>query len=165
MVDSDESLILLIFVMSAMTQQYHVCKCLSAGVTIGLQQSDITVNESVGSVEICAVIKCGCIRRDIDITLDVLEDTAVGMQWVTMVVCTRGHSCRYAVGCYGCMIDVNCCWTPPQLNFTSGKESVNDLSCAPSEKGMVEFMVCILKQVSISVYMLQQQTQRPNSLV
>ena len=56
-----------------------MCKCLSAGVTIGLQQSDITVNESVGSVEICAVIKCGCIRRDVAVTLDVQGDATIGI--------------------------------------------------------------------------------------
>jgi len=54
----------------------------SAGVTIGLQQSEFTVSESswIQSVEVCAVIKCGCIRRDVDITLDVRGGTAVGMQ-------------------------------------------------------------------------------------
>ena len=65
----------------------HICNVLcvnvfSAGVTIGLQQSEITVSESswIRSVEVCAVIKCGCIRQDVEVTLDVREGTAVGMQ-------------------------------------------------------------------------------------
>jgi len=32
------------------------------------------------------VIKCGCIRRDVEVTLDVREGTAVGMQWDTAYV-------------------------------------------------------------------------------
>ena len=65
----------------------HICNVLcvnffSAGVTIGLQQSEFTVSESswIRSVEVCAVIKCGCIRQDVEVTLDVREGTAVGMQ-------------------------------------------------------------------------------------
>ena len=65
----------------------HICnvlcvKIFSAGVTIGLQQSEFTVSESswIRSVEVCAVIKCGCIRQDVEVTLDVREGTAVGMQ-------------------------------------------------------------------------------------
>jgi len=59
-----------------------MCKIFSAGVTIGLQQSEFTVSESsqIQSVEVCAVIKCGCIRRDIEVILDIREGTAIGMQ-------------------------------------------------------------------------------------
>jgi len=59
-----------------------LCKFFSAGVTIGLQQSEFTVSESswIRSVEMCVVIKCGCIRRDIEVILDVRGGTAVGMQ-------------------------------------------------------------------------------------
>jgi len=54
----------------------------SADVTIGLQQSEFTVSESswLQSVEVCAVIKCGCIKWDIEVTLDVQRGTAEGMQ-------------------------------------------------------------------------------------
>lgn len=66
----------------------HVCKRLSAGVTVGLQQSDITVSESswFRSAEVCVVIKCGCIRRNIGVTLDVQDGTALGMQLDTTYV-------------------------------------------------------------------------------
>ena len=69
----------------------------SAGVIIGFQQSDITVNENDGLAHICAVIKCGCVRRDIEVALFTQDDTATGMLWNSIAIC---------------MI---CCWTPPQL--------------------------------------------------
>jgi len=53
----------------------------SAGVIIGFQQSDITVNEDDGLAHICAVIKCGCVRRDIEVDLFTQDDTATGMLW------------------------------------------------------------------------------------
>ena len=49
-----------------------------AGVTISFQQSEITVNEN-GVAHICAVIKCGCIRRDVEVNLFTEDGTATGM--------------------------------------------------------------------------------------
>lgn len=34
------------------------------------------VNEDVGSVQVCAVIKCGCIRRDVEVELNILPNNA-----------------------------------------------------------------------------------------
>ena len=72
----------------------------SAGVTIGFQPSNnntITEDEVAGSVHVCAAIKCGCVRRDVEVNLFSEGNTATGMMWITVHVC---------------MI---CCWTRPHL--------------------------------------------------
>lgn len=46
-----------------------------AGVTVDLQETDITVNEDVGSIQVCVAVKCGCVRRDVEVNLNVLDDT------------------------------------------------------------------------------------------
>ena len=33
------------------------------------------MNEDVGSVQVCVAIKCGCVRRDVGVNLNVLDDT------------------------------------------------------------------------------------------
>lgn len=84
--------------MMAYAQMFFFCfGFFSAGVIIGFQQSDITMNEDDGLARICAVIKCGCVRRDIEVDLFTQDDTATGMLWNSIAIC---------------MI---CCWTPPQL--------------------------------------------------
>jgi len=49
-----------------------------AGVTVGFQQSEITVNEN-GVAHICAVIKCGSVRRDVKVNLFTEDGAATGM--------------------------------------------------------------------------------------
>ena len=34
------------------------------------------MNEDVGSVQVCAVIKCGCVRRDVEVQLNILPNSA-----------------------------------------------------------------------------------------
>lgn len=34
------------------------------------------VNEDIGSVEVCVVVKCGCVRRDVEVDLNILPDSA-----------------------------------------------------------------------------------------
>ena len=34
------------------------------------------VNEDVGSVEVCVVVKCGCVRRDVEVDLNILPNSA-----------------------------------------------------------------------------------------
>ena len=53
----------------------------SAGVTIGFQQSEITMNENDGAAHICAVIKCGCVTRDIEVNFFTQDSIATGMLW------------------------------------------------------------------------------------
>jgi len=63
--------------------QLQLCKYFSAGVTIGFRQKDVSVNENVGVVLICAVTKCGCVRRDVEVNLFTQDGTAAGMLWNT----------------------------------------------------------------------------------
>ena len=57
------------------TWHIQVSKFPLAGVTVDLQETDIMVNEDVGSVQVCVVVKCGCVRRDVEVNLNVLDDT------------------------------------------------------------------------------------------
>ena len=63
---------------AVLAHNFKLCSLPASGVTIGLEEPSYTVDESGGTVEVCAILISGSLERTVDVTLFTMDGLASG---------------------------------------------------------------------------------------